>query len=82
MVIKTGKKTKTVCFLSIYIRDLNLAPIRFVQFACPAIFPAIPTLFFYNLYMYETIIVKKDEISDSFLAKTTCVIGKVIKKYM
>ena len=32
MVIKTGKKKKTVCSSSIYIRDLNLAPIRFVQF--------------------------------------------------
>ena len=38
MVIKTGKKTKTLCFLSIYIRDLNLAPIRFVQFV-PRFFP-------------------------------------------
>ena len=25
----TSKKTKTVCFSSIYIRDLNLPPIRF-----------------------------------------------------
>ena len=41
MVIKTGKKTKTLCFLSIYIRDLNLAPIRFVQFV-PRFFPRCP----------------------------------------
>ena len=32
LIIKTSKKTKTVCFLSLYIRDLNLPPIRFVQF--------------------------------------------------
>ena len=32
LVIKTSKKTKTVCFSSLYIRDLNLPPIRFVQF--------------------------------------------------
>ena len=31
---------------------------------------------------YKTIIVKKGEISDSFLAKTTCVIGKIIKNYI
>ena len=41
MVIKTGKKTKTVCFSSMYIRDLNLAPIRFVQFV-PRFFPRCP----------------------------------------
>ena len=41
MVIKTGKKTKTVCFSSIYIRDLNLAPIRFVQFVL-RFFPRCP----------------------------------------
>ena len=41
MVIKTGKKTKTVCFSPIYIRDLNLAPIRFVQFVL-RFFPRCP----------------------------------------
>ena len=33
-------------------------------------------------FSYKTIIVKRGEISDSFLAKTTCVIGKVIKNYI
>ena len=33
-------------------------------------------------FPYKTIIVKNSEISDSFLAKTACVIGMVIKKYI
>ena len=33
-------------------------------------------------FPYETIIVKNNEISDSVLAKTACVIGKVIKNYI
>ena len=33
-------------------------------------------------FPYKTFIVKKGEISYSFLAKTTCVIGKVIKNYI
>ena len=33
-------------------------------------------------FPYKTIIVKKSEISDSFLAKTTCVIWKIIKNYI
>ena len=33
-------------------------------------------------FSYKTVIVKKVEISGSFLAKTTCVIGKVIKNYI
>ena len=33
-------------------------------------------------FPYKTVIVKKGEISGSFLAKTTCVIGKVIKNYI
>ena len=45
-----------------------------VQISCGL----LPTLFFFK-FSYKTIIVKKGEISDSFLAKTTCVIRKVIK---
>ena len=41
IVIKTGKKTKTVWFSSIYIRDFNLAPIRLIQFV-PRFFPRCP----------------------------------------
>ena len=33
-------------------------------------------------FSYKTIIVKNSEISDSFLAKNACVIGKVIKNYI
>ena len=32
-------------------------------------------------FSYKTII-KKGEFSDAFLAKTTCVIGKIIKNYI
>ena len=52
MVIKTGKKPKTVCFSLIYIRDLNLAPIRFVQFVA-RFSPRCP-LYSFIIFMYLT----------------------------
>ena len=65
----------------VYIVPLGLISIFLyvgrVQISCGL----LPTRFCLN-FPYKTIIVKKGEISDSFLAKTTCVIGKVIKNYI
>ena len=48
-----------------------------VQISCGP----LPTRFCLN-FPIKLLLSKKGEISDSFLAKTTCVIGRVIKNYI
>ena len=48
-----------------------------VQISCGR----LPTRFLFK-FSYKTINVKKGKISNSFIGKTTCVIGKAIKNYI
>ena len=63
----------------VYIVPLGLISI-FLYVGCVQISCGLlPTRFCLN-FPIKLLLSKKGEISDSFLAKTTCVIGKVIKK--
>ena len=67
----------------VYVVPLSLISIFLyvgrVQISCGL----LPTRFLFKFpYIAKTINVKKGKISNSFIGKTTCVIGKAIKNYI